>query len=322
MIKDSLKLSEPVAYKSILNALVSNKIAHSYLFTGEYNPLKMDAAYLLAQSIIEGQRDFACETCDICKRIRNNEYYDVIFVDGYSKIIKKDDIVQIMNSFSKTSLEKSGKKVYILANVNNSSSKVLNMLLKFMEEPSNENTFGIFICDNKDGLLPTVVSRCQEIRFQTRDFSYLIDKYLAADFTYTDAYLLCNILHSYDDSVILNDDRFLCAKEFVYKTIDSLDQKSFIPVLFSRDLYTRFKDREDFKVCTDYYLDIMIQMIEDALSNVSINDGEYNDYLRVLRKYNLGKLLQIFKKASDNVLLNAERKLLFDSVAYEIILYI
>ena len=54
MIKDQLRDKEPIAYQSLLNALKNRKVAHSYLFSGEYNPLKIEAAYLLAQSIIEG----------------------------------------------------------------------------------------------------------------------------------------------------------------------------------------------------------------------------------------------------------------------------
>ena len=165
MIKEQLKDSEPIAYRSLLNALQNSKVAHSYLFSGEYNPLKIEAAYLLAESIIEGKNDFACETCDTCKRIRANKYFDVIFVDGYERSIRKDDVENILDEFSRTSLETSGKKVYILANINNASAKVLNMILKFMEEPSSSNTFGIFITDRKDDLLPTIVSRCQEVLF-------------------------------------------------------------------------------------------------------------------------------------------------------------
>ena len=187
MIKEQLKDSEPIAYRSLLNALQNSKVAHSYLFSGEYNPLKIEAAYLLAESIIEGKNDFACETCDTCKRIRANKYFDVIFVDGYERSIRKDDVENILDEFSRTSLETSGKKVYILANINNTSTKVLNMILKFMEEPSSSNTFGIFITDRKDDLLPTIVSRCQEVPFLTRDFSFLIEKYVDRGFDPTDA---------------------------------------------------------------------------------------------------------------------------------------
>lgn len=322
MVIDDLKQNEPIAYRSLSNAFKNNKIAHSYLLTGEYNPLKIETAYLIAQSIIEGKNDFACETCDTCKRIRKNEYFDVIYVDGYAETIKKESIENIMDEFSRTSLESSGKKVYILANINNASTKVLNMILKFMEEPSNSNTYGIFISDKKEDLLPTVLSRCQEIPFLTRDFSFLIDKYLDAGFDSVDAYLLAHILHKFDADFDLNDEYYINAKEYVYKTIEELKNKAYIPVMFYKEFYTLFKDRDDFKMCVDYYISIMIKMIEDALENKTIDDSEYNKHLEVLKKYDLVKLLQIFEEASDKTLLNAERKLLFDSIAQQIISYI
>lgn len=322
MVVDNLKQSEPIAYQSLYNALHNNKIAHSYLFSGEYNPLKIDVAYLMAQSIIENKNDFACEECNTCKRIKNNEYFDVMVIDGYINTIKKDDIEEMMNEFSKTSLESSGKKVYIIKNINNSSTKVLNMILKFMEEPSNENTYGIFITDKKEDLLPTIVSRCQEIPFLTRDFSFLIDKYKQKGFDDCDSYLLANILHEFNDDFSLNDEYYINAKEYVYKTIDSLDNKEYLPVIFYREFYALFKDRDDFRKCADYYISIMIRMIEDAISNIKIDDQDYNKHLDIILKYNVGKLLQIFEEASDKILLNAERKLLFDSIAFEIISYI
>ena len=322
MVIDELKNNEPIAYRSLSNALKNNKVAHSYLFSGEYNPLKIDTAYLLAQSIVEGKNDFACEVCDTCKRIRNNEYFDVIYVDGYNQTIKKDDVERIMDEFSRTSLEASGKKVYILANINNSSTKVLNMILKFMEEPTNSNTYGIFISDRKEDLLPTIISRCQEIPFLTRDFSFLIDKYVAAGFDDIDAYLLSNILHKFDAEFDLNDPYYINAKEYVYKTIETLDNKEYLPIMFYREFYTLFKDRDDFRKCVDYYMAIIIKMIEDAIENKKTNDEDYNNHLDLLNKYDTGRLLQIFEEANDKILLNAERKLLFDSIAFEIISYI
>ena len=322
MIKEQLRDSEPVAYQSLLNSLKNRKVAHSYLFSGEYNPLKIEAAYLLAQSIVEGKDDFACETCDTCKRIRNNGYFDVIYVDGYAQTIKKDDIENILDEFSRTSLESAGKKVYILANINNATNKVLNMILKFMEEPGNENTYGIFISDHKEDLLPTVVSRCQDIPFLTRDFSFLIEKYEGNGFDHIDAYLLSQILHRYDPDLSLNDPIYLNAKEYVYKTLESLKDRKYLPVLFSREFYTAFKERNDFKACADMYLSIMIQMIEDAIIDKKTGDSQYDACLAIIRDHDPAKLLEIFTDAADEAQLNAERKLLFDAICYEIISYI
>ncbi len=322
MVKDELKAAEPVAYQSLRNALQSDKVAHSYLFSGEYNPLKIETAYLLAQSIVEGRKDFACEECNTCRRIRKNEYFDVIYVDGYSEMIKQASIERILDEFSRTSLESSGKKVYILANINNASGKVLNMILKFMEEPSSENTYGIFITDRKEDLLPTVVSRCQEIPFLTRDFSFLIKVYEENGFDYIDAYLLAHILHRFDSEFDLNDPRYLTAKEYVYRTIETLDDSRYLPVMFYREFYPSLKDREDFRKCVDYYLAIMIKMIEDALEEKTVDDAEYMEHLKTISRHDPGKLLRIFEDASDKTLMNAERKLLFDAISREIISYI
>lgn len=322
MIKDELREKEPVAYRCLANALKNSKVAHSYLFSGEYSPLKIETAYLLAQSIIEDKNDFACEQCNTCQRIRNNTYYDVIYVDGYSQSIKKNDVDNILEEFSKTSLETKGKKVYILANVNNSSNKVLNMILKFMEEPDNDNTYGIFISDHKEDLLPTVVSRCQEIPFMARDFSYLIAKYLEIGFEYTDAYLLSGILHDFDNSFDLNDPFYLTGKEYVYKTIEELDNKDYLPVMFSNEFYTSFKQRDDLRKCCDYYIDIMLMMIDDAISDKKIDDKDYLEHLKMIKNHHPEELLRIFMDAKNKMTLNAERKLLFDYVAFEIISYI
>lgn len=319
MIREILQDKEPVAYRSLYNALRNNKVAHSYLFSGELNPLKKDTALLLAASIINGDSDFIDEDSDLYKRVVNGQYYDVIYLDGYKSSIKKDDVERIMDEFSRTSLEKSGKKVYIISNINNSSPKVLNMILKFMEEPSSSNTFGIFITDHKEDLLETIISRCLDIPFMTRDFSFLIKEYMDKGFDYSDGYLLSYLLHKFDDEFDLNDDRYLLAKEYVYKTIENLENKKYIPIMFYRELYSAFTNSDDFKICADYYLSIFIKMIEDCIEHKRIEDEEYNHYLDMLSQYDTIKLLEIMEKAKDKILVNAERKLLFDQIAYEII---
>ncbi len=317
MIKDLLKEKEAIAYLSLKNDLNSGHIAHSYLFYGDLNPFKKDVAFLLAQSIVEGKNDFACETCNTCRRIKDNLYFDVIYIDGYKGSIKKEDIENIMSQFSRTSLESSGKKVYIIDNINNISAKGINMLLKFMEEPSNDHTYGIFISDNIDTLLETIISRCEKVPFVTKDFSYLIKEYEKQGFDYIDAYLLSDIKHELV-SIDVNDEAYLNGKEYAYKTIDSLNNRDYIPVLFSREFYSCVS-KENFKQCSDYYLSIMLKMIHDALNDVRVDDDEYNGYLSILKDSDLNKLLDVFLRAKDKTNYAINRNLLFDQIAFEII---
>lgn len=317
MIKDVLKEKEFLAYLSLRNDLRSDKLAHSYLFYGELNPLKSEASFLLAQSIIEGKNDFACETCSVCKRIRSGNYLDVVYLDGHKKSIKALDIEKMMMEFSKTSFEEAGKKVYIIDNVNNSSPKVLNMLLKFMEEPSNKNTYGIFISDNIDELLPTVVSRCRKLEFKTKDFSHLIREYENIGFENTDAYLLSKIKHVFEP-IELNDECYINAKEYVYRTIESLNDPYSIPLMFFNEFYSVVA-KEKFKSLTDYYIDIMLVLIQDSIVFNTRDDNEYNNYLNILRQKDNKSLLEIFLKAKTKKKVAINRQMLFDQIAAQII---
>ena len=317
MIKEVLKKQELTAYLSLKHDLESGKLAHSYLFYGELNPLKTEAAFLMAQSIIEGSGTFACVECEQCKRIRQLKHLDVIYINGYKASIKVNDIEQLMMEFSKTAAEQSGRKVYIIDNINNSSQKVLNMILKFMEEPGSRSTYGIFLSDNIDGLLPTVVSRCRRVEFKTRDFSYLIAEYEKHGFENTDAYLLSRIKHCYED-MDLNDECYTNAREYVYKTIGNLDNRDYLPAMFFNEFYTCV-NKDDFKLLSDYYLSIMQIVISDALIFNTRDDNEYNNCLNILRNRDLVKLMEIFMDASKKAKTNINRQLLFDQIGAHLI---
>ena len=318
MIKDILKSKEPVAYTCLYNDLINDKVSHCYLFTGEYSPLKLDTAYLLAQSIIEGNNDFACETCSTCKRIKEGNYIDFKYINGYDHSIKKEEMEELMNNFSSTALEKANKKIYVVSNINNSSSKVLNMILKFIEEPKN-NTYAIFMSDDDTHLLPTIVSRCQKIRFKTRDFSYLIEEYKNNGFSEDDAYILSCIKHSVDKDLIENNDAYNTAKNVAYELIDNLGNKKYIPVLLSIEYVNALAKREEIKESTDYFIEIMLQMLEDSISLSSSDDDTYNLKLGILNKNNPEKLLKIFVEAKNKCYIPINRQLLLDKIAYEII---
>ena len=317
MIKDVLKKQELTAYLGLKHDLESDRLAHSYLFYGELNPLKTEAAFLMAQSIIENNGSFACEECEQCKRIRNLKHLDVIYINGYRASIKANDIEQLIMEFSKTAAEESGKKVYIIDNINNSSIKVLNMILKFMEEPGSKSTYGIFLSDSIDELLPTVVSRCRRVEFKTRDFSYLISEYEKHGFENTDAYLLSRIKHSYVD-MDLNDEFYSNAKEYAYKTINNLDNKDYLPAMFFNEFYSCV-NKDDFKLLSDYYLSIMQIIISDSLTFNTRDDNEYNSCLNILRKKDLAGLMELFMSASNKAKTNISRQLLFDQIVAHLI---
>lgn len=320
MIKDRLREKEPVVYQSLLNALNKQQLAQCFLLAGPKNPLKLDTAFLLAQTIVEGGKDFACETCNTCRRIKDNNYYDLIFIDGYADQIKTEDIDHLLSEFAKTPLEAPGKQIYIISNINNAHPKALNAILKFMEEPASENIYGILITDQIDSLLPTIVSRCQTFTFRALNVAELAENYVKKGFEPLDAYLVANIFKQ-DVDIQPDDQYYLHAKDTVLATLNMLDEPMKIALYFDENGYSAYKkDSDGLKQYMRYYLSLMVTYCNDALNSEHFNDLSYSQELHKLAKYPIYNLLNAFVETLDkcNAHTNFDKRLLFDQLAYRL----
>lgn len=157
---------QPVAWKTLSNALRSRTYAHAYLFQGQIGTAKREMALLFAQSVFcpHSKEGIACGECDVCRRVAALEYADLSYIDGSETSIKKADVLRLQEQFSRTSLEISPYRIYIMDYAENATPDALNSLLKFLEEPQ-PGIIAILISDQPELLLPTIVSRCQCIPF-------------------------------------------------------------------------------------------------------------------------------------------------------------
>lgn len=200
MDKATLLSTQPVASRVLSNALKTKRISHAYLFVGSKGTPKKDMAMLMAQSLICDHPDemgFACGHCDACLKINDHTYADMVDIDPYLEYEKtrnkesttkkkKDDgstkpkpasiprigketIANLQSFFSTTPLERKGWKIYIINGLERMSEEASNALLKFLEEPNGSNICALLIADSVNNVLPTIVSRCQMIRFNAVD---------------------------------------------------------------------------------------------------------------------------------------------------------
>ena len=119
-----------------------------------------------------------CNQCEYCQKVDSGTYRDLIIFDGSKQAIKKDDIVFIQDQFNLAPFEKSGKKIYVLMNVDNSTTEAMNSLLKFIEEPPKE-TYAILTTKNISKVIPTIRSRCQvfQLHSNIKFFKKEIEKF-------------------------------------------------------------------------------------------------------------------------------------------------
>lgn len=319
MIKEMLKQQQPVVFQILRNALINNKIAHAYMFSGPSGTLKKEAAYLLAQSLICDSNGFACETCSTCKRIILNQYVDVKYFDGSSNSIKKEDIIRLQREFNKTGLEKSGKKVYILDHAENATPDALNSLLKFLEEPTNNMT-AILIVDQMDRILPTIVSRCQNIPFTALSFDTCYNS-VRNEIDTLDAFMLSHISHQKQDIISISEtDDYQHARYVFKKMIDYYQTSVNQALLFIQTEGFNAKQKKYGKVCLQYVIDMLLIFFKESIRQITKCEDEwYLEALKLIQNRNINciEIIKILMYSKDMLLKSVNLQLLIDQMLYK-----
>jgi len=146
-------------------ALANRTLAHAYLFSGESGIGKKMTALALAAAVNCGEAgpDGGCDICPACRKIAASGHPDVHILVPDGDEIKIDQIRQIQADLSLKPFE-GAKKVLIMDGAESMNPASSNAFLKTLEEPPGDVLI-ILITSMPQSLLPTIRSRCQEIRF-------------------------------------------------------------------------------------------------------------------------------------------------------------
>ncbi len=151
---------------TLKNAVVSDRVAHAYLFSGPRGTGKTTAARLLAKAVnclAEKPAGRPCNACAHCTAVNENRFMDLIEIDAASNTSVEDvrDLRDKIN-FAPTQ----GKyKIYIIDEVHMLSTAAFNALLKTLEEPPPHAIF-ILATTEIHKIPATVLSRCQRHEFR------------------------------------------------------------------------------------------------------------------------------------------------------------
>jgi len=104
-----------------------------------------------------------CGSCKSCRKIESDNHPDIIRIKPSGPLIKIDQIRTLCQTIAMKPYE-AGIRVVIISDAQAMNPAAGNALLKMLEEPP-DRTILILVADHTSGLLPTIVSRCQHIRF-------------------------------------------------------------------------------------------------------------------------------------------------------------
>ncbi|AQQ70084.1 DNA polymerase III subunit gamma/tau [Limihaloglobus sulfuriphilus] len=187
------------AISRLQRSLASNRLAQAYIFSGPEGIGKYLTARELAKTILcrnplrteVNSRPFldSCGKCDSCLLFEGNGHPD--FNHIYKELVKfssksyssrtspvdmpKDVVQEYLIDKVNMKPVKSEHTVFVVSESEKMNAFSQNALLKTLEEPPTFCTI-ILLCSKPDRLLPTIHSRCQQVRFGMVDRRLIVSR--------------------------------------------------------------------------------------------------------------------------------------------------
>lgn len=156
-------------------AILTDHLPHAYLFHGSDGVGKKFTALTLAKVLnCEQEGEDCCDQCLSCRKIDDSNHPDVSVVGPDGQFIKIDTIRQLQRSLNYRPYE-GKRRVCVLDAADRMKTESANALLKTLEEPPPD-TLLILLTPETDLLLPTIVSRCQQVRFTSLPIDQMVEE--------------------------------------------------------------------------------------------------------------------------------------------------
>ncbi|MBD1885112.1 DNA polymerase III subunit gamma/tau [Microcoleus vaginatus] len=153
--------------QTLTSAILQERIAPAYLFTGPRGTGKTSSARIFAKSLncisTVAPTPTPCGKCNVCQEIARGSTLDVIEIDAASNT-GVDNIRDLIERAQFAPVQ-CRYKVYVIDEVHMLSTQAFNALLKTLEEPPDRVVFVLATTDPQR-VLPTIISRCQKFDFR------------------------------------------------------------------------------------------------------------------------------------------------------------
>lgn len=322
MFKDFLSERQPIVERVLTNALTNKQLSHAYLFMGSKGTKMLETAKWMAQSLIcPHANPHACEVCDVCRRIEENSYSDMIILDGTKTSIKKDDVLSLQEKFSKTALEGYGQKFYILNGADNATPEALNSLLKFLEEPSGQDMTAFLISEKPERLLETIVSRCQSLSFRAQNRFELMDELEDSELDPYELNLISQIVNDKDEmvSMLENEDTKHSLNLFGL-FIEEYSKASYLGELFIQNHVLKKKESPaQERARLTLFLNIGMMFFKDVLFQTETTSKIWKQRMLALpSSFNTLLAFTLFNDSIHKITTNANLSLIIDALIYQL----
>lgn len=156
--------------ETLKNAILHDRVAHGYIFSGARGVGKTTTARILAKALncAQGPTVTPDGTCSSCLEIAAGNSVDVLEIDAASN--RGIDEIRELRETVRYLPARDRYKVFIIDEVHMLTTEAFNALLKTLEEPPPRSLF-ILATTEPHKLPSTIQSRCQHFAFRLLDYA-------------------------------------------------------------------------------------------------------------------------------------------------------
>jgi DNA polymerase-3 subunit gamma/tau len=160
---------------TLKNAILSERVAHGYIFSGARGVGKTTTARVLAKALncAQGPTVTPCGECPSCQEIAAGNSIDVLEIDAASN--RGIDEIRELRENVRYLPARDRYKIFIIDEAHMLTTEAFNALLKTLEEPPPRSLF-ILATTEPHKLPSTIQSRCQHFAFRLLDYPEIFSR--------------------------------------------------------------------------------------------------------------------------------------------------
>ncbi len=160
---------------TLKNAILSERVAHGYIFSGARGVGKTTTARVLAKALncAQGPTATPCGKCPSCQEIAAGNSIDVLEIDAASN--RGIDEIRELRETVRYLPARDRYKIFIIDEAHMLTTEAFNALLKTLEEPPPRSLF-ILATTEPHKLPSTIQSRCQHFSFRLLDYQEIFSR--------------------------------------------------------------------------------------------------------------------------------------------------
>jgi len=311
--------------EAIRKAMTQKRIGHAYLFSGIAAVGKKTLALEFAKALNCEKEDTlhdSCGECSSCRKIRHGSHPDIFSVKADGQFIRIDAIREIQEQMKCKPLE-ARQRVFIIDEADKMNDQAANALLKILEEPSLSNIL-ILITSRPYSMPPTIISRCQHIRFNPLRFDtvakFLVDR---MDIDNQKALLLASLSGgSVGRAMELNNDDIVTYRTELLELLSATHRDDpFSLINFASFLGQGKKEiKEGLNILNTFFRDVLIY--KETLKNEMLinrdNASFISNHASRLSGEQIIQNIALVERAGDTIEQNVNKSLTLETMAFKL----